>query len=64
MRKIARSSVTIILGATFALLLHTAPAQAAPRTWVSSAGTDTGTCPRTAPCATFNFAHGVTDAGG
>ena len=45
-------------------MLHTAPAEAAPRTWVSSAGTDAGACPRTAPCATFNFAHGVTDAGG
>jgi hypothetical protein len=31
---------------------------------VSGTGTDTGTCPVTAPCATFQFAHDHTDAKG
>ena len=63
MRKIARSSVTTILGATFVLLLPAAPAQAAPRTWVSSAGSG-AVCSRVAPCATFAAAHTATDPGG
>ncbi len=42
-----------------------APAHAqANRTWVSGLGTDSGACSRTAPCLTFAFALGVTNAGG
>jgi hypothetical protein len=41
-----------------------APVQAAPRTFVSGSGTDVAPCSRTAPCLTFSFAHGQTDAGG
>ena len=63
MRKLARSSVTTILGATFALLLPAAPAEAAPRTWVSSTGSG-ALCSRAAPCATFAAAHTATDPGG
>jgi hypothetical protein len=34
------------------------------KTFVSNTGTDTGGCPKTAPCATFAFALGQTTAGG
>jgi hypothetical protein len=34
-----------------------APAEAtSARTWVSSSGSNSGTCPITAPCATFAYA--------
>jgi hypothetical protein len=46
------------------LLAGRAPGWAAPATFVSGTGTDTGTCPVTAPCATFQFAHDHTDAKG
>ena len=62
MRNIA--SLSAALGGMLVLLLHAAPAQAAARTWVSGTGTDAGTCTRTAPCATYGFAFGVTDTGG
>ncbi|MGC2222097.1 MAG: hypothetical protein WA624_06900, partial [Methylocella sp.] len=45
--------------------LSAAPAQAGPnRTWVSGKGIDAGAYPVTAPCRTFAFAIGQTDAGG
>src|SRR5262245_44090938 len=62
MRTIARWSCGF--AALFAWLLPDIPAEAAPRTWVASNGTDAGACTRAAPCATFAFAFGVTDAGG
>lgn len=62
MTKITRLS-TATFGAMFALSLHAASAQAAPRTWVSSTGSGT-TCSRAAPCATFQAAHDATNAGG
>jgi hypothetical protein len=34
------------------------------KTWVSTTGHDTGTCPITAPCQTFQYAHDQTAAGG
>ena len=41
------------------------PAQAlSDRTWVSGLGTNSGTCTRAAPCATFQFAHDQTNPGG
>ena len=46
------------------LLGGAAIAQAASETWVSGTGTDTGTCPITAPCRTFSFAHGQTNNNG
>jgi hypothetical protein len=46
------------------LLADAAPASAAPATWVSGTGSDAGSCPITAPCKTFQFAHGRTNAGG
>src|SRR5262249_24446947 len=42
----------------------TPPGGGTSRTFVSGTGSDTGTCTRSAPCLTFAFAHGVTDAGG
>jgi hypothetical protein len=46
-------------------LLANAPAHAVPETWVSPTGTDTGTtCPITAPCRTFVYAHSKTTIGG
>jgi hypothetical protein len=62
MRKIAIVSVN--LGVILTSLLPGTPAQSAPRTFVSGTGSDSGTCPRAAPCLTFAFAIGVTDAGG
>lgn len=47
----------------FGLLAATA-AQAGIETWVSGSGSDTGTCPITAPCRTFTYAHGQTTAHG
>ena len=44
---------------------HLTPAFAqANRTWVSGVGTDTGSCTRTAPCASFAYAITQTNAGG
>src|SRR5215203_3990695 len=43
------------------LLVQAAPTHAAAsQTWVSGTGTDAGTCPITAPCRTFQFAHNQT----
>lgn len=54
-----------VLGATVALFLHAAPAQAqATRTWVSGVGDDANPCSRTAPCKTFAGAISKTAAGG
>jgi len=46
------------------LLASTIAAQAGNESWVSGTGTDTGTCPRTAPCRTFQFAHDQTTNNG
>jgi hypothetical protein len=46
------------------LLANAAPARAAAATWVSGTGSDAGTCPITAPCRSFQFAYGQTNAGG
>ena len=46
------------------LLAGAATAHAGNETWVSATGSDTGTCPRTAPCRTFAFAHSQTTANG
>lgn len=53
--------------ATLVLMVATAlVAQAqANRTFVNgNAGTDAGNCPKTTPCKTLNYAHGVTNIGG
>jgi hypothetical protein len=57
---------TPFLLAVAALLLATDAAHARPllRTWVSSAGNDTGPCSRTLPCQTFAGALSKTPAGG
>jgi hypothetical protein len=52
------------LVAAFSLAASISTAQAAAQTWVSGTGTDTGTCPRTAPCRTFQFAHDRTNNNG
>jgi hypothetical protein len=63
------SLITSLVGALFLALLSL-PANAAPasaRTWVSGVGNDANTaslCSRTAPCATFASAIGVTSPGG
>jgi hypothetical protein len=63
MTKITSSQA--IAGVLLACGLAAAPAQAGPnRTFVSGAGTDSGTCFRAAPCRTFAFALSVTTAGG
>jgi hypothetical protein len=65
MGQIARASISF--AATIALLtIAPAIAQAAPRTWVASNGSDAFAtiCSRTAPCASFQVAHNATDPGG
>src|SRR6476620_1479048 len=52
------------IAVAFFLFAHAATAQAAIETWVSGTGTDTGTCPKTAPCRTFAYAHGQTSNNG
>ena len=42
------------------MLSQVSVAQARPDTWVAPGGSDTGTCPMTAPCRTFAYAHGQT----
>ena len=49
---------------TCGLLAGAAPARAAAATWVSGTGVNSGSCPITAPCRSFNFAHGQTSPGG
>ena len=48
------------------LLAQAAPVHAAAgQTWVSGTGTDAGaTCPISAPCRTFQYAHNQTNSGG
>jgi hypothetical protein len=54
-----------ILAITCSLLADAAPARAAAAdTWVSGTGTNAGSCPITAPCRTFQYAHNRTSAGG
>ena len=57
-------SVPIGLLALCGLLIHASVVRAAPATWVSETGSNAGSCPITAPCKTFQFAHDRTDAGG
>ena len=53
-----------ILAILVGLLAHVGAAWAVPATWVAGTGSDAGACPITAPCRTFQFAHGRTNAGG
>jgi hypothetical protein len=57
-------SLTRVILALACGLIATAPAQAAVETWVSGNGTDSGNCQITAPCRTFQFAHGQTNNNG
>ncbi len=57
-------SLSIDIFATVGLLCSATAAQAAVETWVSGTGADAGTCPRTAPCRTFQFAHDQTNNNG
>lgn len=56
----------ITFGAISVLLALVALPAAATvaKTWVSSSGTDSGTCQLVAPCKTFQFAHDQTSPGG
>jgi hypothetical protein len=50
---------------TTLLVMLAAPAQATSvQTWVSSSGTDSGSCTQVAPCATFTYAMSQTSSGG
>jgi hypothetical protein len=53
-----------ILAIAFGLSANAAPARAASATWVSGTGSNAGSCAITAPCKTFKFAYGQTNAGG
>ena len=58
-------AMSMIAGASLALLVQVAPAGAqATRTWVSGVGDDANPCSRTAPCKTFAGAISKTAAGG
>ncbi len=60
-----RHSLPVGIFASACILLAGATgAQAAVETWVSGTGSDAGTCPITAPCRTFAFAHGQTSNNG
>ena len=59
MKAFAALGVFVVLG-----LSLTAQAEAGARAWVSSTGTDSGTCLVAVPCRTFQYAHDHTDAGG
>jgi hypothetical protein len=63
MRKLA---VPLTIGAALCLAaLFASPAKAqSAHTWIASNGTDSGTCDRSAPCASFSFALSKTDANG
>lgn len=54
----------IFLGVALLLMVFGINADAATRTFVSSTGTDAGTCPRATPCAGIAYALTQTDAGG
>src|SRR3982750_2848833 len=56
-------AVALLLAAAAIGLLPAAPADAAPRAFVSSTGSG-ATCTRAAPCATFQAAHDATDPNG
>src|SRR5687767_11892667 len=59
------TALSIVLGATLAILMYSAPAEAqATRTWVSGVGDDANPCSRTAPCKTFAGAISKTAANG
>jgi len=57
-----------VLNGIFAIacgvLTNAGTAQAGNESWVSATGNDTGTCPITAPCRTFAYAHDQTVANG
>jgi hypothetical protein len=54
-----------IFAVTCVLLANATPARATSyQTWVSGTGSDAGACPIAAPCRTFVFAFGLTNAGG
>ena len=46
------------------IIFNPPPPASSAHTWVASTGTDTGLCPRTAPCKTFQFAVNATSANG
>lgn len=64
MKKIANILVLAALASALLPALVAPAAAQASRTFVSGTGTDTGACPRTAPCATFAYALTQTSAGG
>lgn len=55
---------SVIILAVALVVSGVSAAQARPDTWVSPEGSDTGTCPATAPCRTFAYAHGQTSNNG
>jgi hypothetical protein len=60
-----KASWALVLASAIMLALCAVPASAqVNRTWVSGTGNDTGTCPITTPCASFQYALSVTNAGG
>jgi hypothetical protein len=54
----------LIASIPVALSIAVTPAAALPRAWVGTAGVDTGSCSRAAPCRTFTYAITQVDSGG
>jgi hypothetical protein len=60
-----KSPCAVALVSAIILVLGGIPASAASyRTWVSGTGSDAGSCPITAPCASFQYALSKTNANG
>jgi hypothetical protein len=62
-----KTSWAFVVVTAIMLALGAIPASASvavTRTWVSATGSDGGTCPITAPCASFQYALSQTPAGG
>lgn len=57
-------TVPTLASAAFLSLVLSGSAHAAARAWVSSTGTDSGTCLVATPCRSFQYAHDQLDAGG
>jgi hypothetical protein len=67
MKTSLKTSWALALLSAIILALGAVPADAAGspnRTWVSGSGADSGTCPITAPCASFAYALSQTNPGG
>ena len=64
MKRFSRTLFVPLLVACFLWLTPSMASATVTKTWVSSTGSDSGTCQLVAPCKTLQFAHDQTTAGG